>query len=104
MACESHVLLPFLVDQAFVAPEVLAGVNVEGDLDGERAADVYSFGVVMYALEMARLNESMMGGRIGVPKKCDYYYGRLMKKCVSNDPLKRPSFEKIVEKLTKILI
>lgn len=107
-----------------MAPEVLAGEDVDGNDALERAADVYSFGVILYALEMARETTECSGcggratpplstddrdwlkldedGLVSVPRCCDYYYGRLMKKCVAKNPLKRPSFDKIVDELIKL--
>lgn len=120
LARSARVLPSFLVDQRFVAPEVLAGEDVDGDPERARAADVYSFGALMCALEMARQSggvmgfgedlegcEGMMDKRVMLVEKvlagCDYWYGRIMKRCLSENPLKRPSFEKIASKLTKIV-
>ena len=128
LASEMHSIPPFLVDQMFVAPEVLRGDDADGSLDLAKAADVYSYGVILYALEMAMAASSSSAAVISssssssvtpsqlaqqsssrnlpaleVPKHCDYYYGRLMKKCLSSKPYKRPSFSKIVAELTKMM-
>lgn len=121
LARSARVLPSFLVDQRFVAPEVLAGEDVDAEPARGRAADVYSFGALMCALEMARQSGSVLGfcgevdewcgtadKRMALVEKvlcgCDYWYGRIMKRCLAENPLKRPSFEKIVDKLAKIVL
>eukprot|EP01126_Amoeba_proteus_P044003 TRINITY_DN4868_c0_g1_i1.p1 TRINITY_DN4868_c0_g1~~TRINITY_DN4868_c0_g1_i1.p1 ORF type:complete len:432 (+),score=70.88 TRINITY_DN4868_c0_g1_i1:614-1909(+) len=73
-------------------------------------ADIYSYGIILWELltrerPYSDVNDFSVpvlvtrGERPAIPKNCDKEYRTLVTKCWHKQPLKRPSFDKILEKL-----
>ncbi|BCS82572.1 putative serine/threonine-protein kinase receptor [Cotonvirus japonicus] len=92
----------------WTAPEILRGEKYD------EKVDVYSFGVVMWEMMTARepyagcnfmkVTLSIMEGiRPQIPADCPSEFKKLMKKCWSSDPEKRPEMQSVIEKLSNMI-
>lgn len=91
----------------FMAPELF----YDEDESLTNKVDVYAFGVTLYSLFSMSykfegvqprtinqlINKVINGKRFVIPKDVPQFYSKLIKKCWSDDPKERPSFEEIVK-------
>lgn len=77
--------------------------KMANDKDYTNKTDVYSFGVILFVLFTENLpkqsqKEKLSGKQIKLPRQSNsisLFCIKLIEKCLSNDPEKRPSFEEI---------
>ncbi|KYQ89482.1 pleckstrin (PH) domain-containing protein [Tieghemostelium lacteum] len=93
----------------WMAPEV-----IKGTVYSEKC-DTYSFGIIMWEMITRTLpysdiafnseieNRVLEGYRPPIPLNCDPNYAEIMQECWHQDPDKRPAFDTIVHRLTKLL-
>ncbi|KAK8835934.1 hypothetical protein M9Y10_040315 [Tritrichomonas musculus] len=88
-------------DNIYLAPEILQG-NYHYD-----KSDIYSFGMIVYLIisgkkpsaEINDLHSIIAGSRPNMTSDIPKCYSKLISKCWSQDPSKRPSFNQIINEL-----
>ncbi|KAJ8525704.1 hypothetical protein ON010_g15411 [Phytophthora cinnamomi] len=80
----------------WAAPEVLKD---EATSEYSVKIDVYSFGVICWQLVLAVAEAVLSGVRPSIPRDCPRLFAKIMKRCWHDNPLRRPSFEDIVQLL-----
>ncbi|CAI5740345.1 unnamed protein product [Peronospora farinosa] len=93
----------------WAAPEVLKDVATS---EYSVKIDVYSFGIICWQLytcavpyadipgSVLAVAEAVLSGvRPAIPRECPRLFTKIMRRCWHNDPLRRPSFEDIVQLL-----
>jgi serine/threonine protein kinase len=93
---------------SWIAPEVF------GQRKYSEKADVYSFGIVLWELYTRKVPFTdihsfsipvavIKGDRPSIPKDCPAQLKKLIRACWDPKPQKRPSFQRIIELITRVL-